>query len=141
MTGYQLVERTMLWPEKANGIPALAEEMGILDFLRELEADGFSFPRLYEVQIVGLEEVLYAARPDDMVMALEIKRRLQSVASDLQGRLLSVQFVFQGTLMRGDTLWVEYRGQRLPIGHIFGSPLPETDAHGNRFFRAGFALT
>jgi len=141
MTGYQLVERTMLAPEKANGIPALPNEMGILDFLRELEADEFPFPRLYQVQIVGLEEVLYAARPDDMVMALEIKRRLQSAATDLQGRLLSVQVVYQEKLMSGDTLWAEYRGHRLPIGHIFGSPLRETDAHGNRFFRAGFALT
>jgi hypothetical protein len=74
-------------------------------------------------------------------LALAIKRRLWATASDLQGRLLSIQIVFHGTLIRGDTLWVEYRGQRLPIGYIFGSPPPETDAHNNRFFRAAFALT
>ena len=141
MPGYQLVERAILAPGKPDGIPALPNDIGLLDFLRELAADEFPFPQFHALRVVGLEEVLYAARPDDAILAFDIQRRLRDAASDLQRRLLSVQVVFHGTLMYGDTLWVEYRGQRLPIGHIFGSPPPETDMRGNRFFRAVFALT
>ena len=141
MPGYQLVERATLAPGKPDGIPALPNILGLLDFLRELAADEFPFPRFHELRMVGLEEVLYEIRPDDAALAFEIKQRLRAAASDLQGRLLPVQVVFHGTLMRGDALWVEYRGQRLPIGHIFGSPPPETDMRGNRLFRAAFALT
>jgi hypothetical protein len=141
MIGYQIVERRALAPEKPNGIRALPNEIGILDFLRELEADEFPFPRLSELRIVGLEEVLYAARPNDEEMALNIRQRLVAAALDLSQRMMFVQVVFQETLMKGDTLWVEYRGHRLPIGHIFDSPPPETDANGNRFFRMNFSLT
>ena len=141
MPGYQLVERAILAPGRLDGIPALPNDIGLLDFLRELAADEFPFPQFHELRVVGLEEVLYAARPDDAILAFDIQRRLREAASDMQRRLLSVQVIFHGTLMYGATLWVEYRGQRLPIGHIFGSPPPETDMRGNRFFRAVFALT
>lgn len=141
MIGYKLVECRMLAPDKSNGIPALPTEIGILDFLRELEADEFPFQRLAELRVVGLEEVLYAARPDDEAMALEIRRRLVATASDLQRRMIQVQIVFQEKLNRGDMLWVDYRGQRLPLGHIFDSPPPQTDANGNCFYIMNFALT
>lgn len=141
MIGYQLVERRTLAPEKTNGIPAFTTEIGILDFLRELAADEFPFPRLTQLRVVGLEEVLYAARPDDEAMAFEILRCLKESANDLQKRLMCVQIVFHSPLMRGDTLWVEYRSHRLPIGHIFDSPPPQTDGNGNRFFSMSFSLT
>jgi hypothetical protein len=66
---------------------------------------------------------------------------LRQVAPELERRLISVQVVFQGTLVRGDTLWVEYRGQRLPIANIFGSPPPQADTRGNRFYHSNFNLT
>jgi hypothetical protein len=141
MIGYQLVERATLVPEDPNGILALPNAIGLLDFLRELAAEELPFPRLSEWRMVGLEEVLYATRPDDMALALDIRRRLVAAASDLERRLVSVQVVFQETLRRGDILWVEYRGQRLQLGHIFGAPLPQSDARGNRFFHTSFSLT
>src|SRR5205085_8936663 len=122
MPGYQLVERAALSLAKPNGIAALPNEIGILDLLRDLEDDTFPYSRLYELRVIGLEDVLYAARPDDALLALEIKRRLRMSAQDLQNRMISVQIVFNGRLIHGDDLWVEYRNQRLPIGHIFGSP-------------------
>ena len=70
MIGYQLVERAAFAPEKPTGILALPNEIGLLDFLRELAAEELPFPRLSEWRMVGLEEVLYAARPDDIALAL-----------------------------------------------------------------------
>lgn len=141
MPGYQLIERAVLEPWKPNGITPLENEIGILDFLRDLAEDELPYPRFHQMRVVGLEEVLLAARPDEASLALEIKLRLQGAASDLERRMISVQVVFHGTLMHGASLWVDYRGQRLPIDHIFGSPMPESDGRNNRFFRTNFALT
>lgn len=141
MPGYTLLESRLLIPAKPDGIPPYPDQIGFLDFLRELAADELPFPKFHELGVVGLEEVLFAARPEEAELALEIHRRLRQAAPELEKRLLSIQVVFQGTLMRGESLWVEYRGQRLPIGHIFGSPPPETDARGNRFYRTNFNLT
>ena len=141
MPGYLLVEWTTLLSGKGNGIEPHAEGLGFLDFLRELAAEPFHFPKFAKVRVVGLEEVLYAAQPDEATMALEIHRRLRQAAPELERRLLSVQVMFRGKLVRGDTLWSEFRGQRVPVGHIFGSPPPQTDSHGNRFFAVNFNLT
>lgn len=141
MPGYLLVEQKTLTPSKPNGITPYPNEIGILDFLRELAADEFPFPRFSELRVVGSEQVLYASRPDDATRALEIRQRLQQAAQDLQSRLLNIQVVFEGELHHGDSLWSEYRAQRLPIGHIFGSPPPHTDMYGNRTFLINFNLT
>jgi hypothetical protein len=116
-------------------------EIGILDFLRDLAEDQFPFPKFSELRVLGLEQVLYASRPDETTRALEIRHRLQQSAQDLERRMLSIQIVFDGELKHADSLWSDYRGQRLPIGHIFGSPPPRTDAHGNRTFSINFNLT
>jgi len=38
-------------------------------------------------------------------------------------------------------LWVEYRGHKLPVANIFGSPPPQADMRGNRFYHSNFNLT
>lgn len=131
----------MLSATRPEGIEPHPEELGFLDFLRELSAEPFPLPRYGEIQVVGLEEVLFAARPEEAAVALEIHRCLRQAAPELEQRLLSVQVVFRGKLVRGDTLWSEFGGQRLPVGHIFGSPPPETDSRGNRFYAVNFNLT
>jgi hypothetical protein len=141
MAGYTIVERGALSLSRETGIPAHAEELGFLDFLRELAADELPFPKFAELRLVGLEEVLFAARPGEGELALDFHRRLRLAAPELERRLISVQVVFQGTLVRGDTLWVEYRGQKLPVANIFGSPPPQTDARGNRSYHSNFNLT
>lgn len=142
MIGYQLVEERILNPPKADGIPAHAEEIGLLDFLRDLAEEHPELPKFYKVQVVGLEEVLFAARPDELAVALAIHQRLRAAAQFLENRLASVQIVFRrGTLRRGASLWVEYRGQTLPIDLIFGSPHQEHDPRGNPFYRTNFNLT
>jgi hypothetical protein len=141
MPGYIIVERGTLNLSRESGITAHAEEIGFLDFLRELAAEEMPFPKFAELRLVGLEEILFAARPYDAELALDFHRRLRQAASELERRLISIQVLFQGTLIRGDTLWVEYRGQKLPIANIFGSPPPQADARGNRFYHSNFNLT
>ncbi len=141
MPGYVILERSALNVSRENGIVAHAEEIGFLDFLRELAAEEMPFPKFTELRLVGLEEVLFAARPNDAELGLEFHRRLRKAAPELERRLISVQVVFQGTLVRGDSLWVEYRGQKLPVANIFGSPPPQADGRGNRFYHSNFNLT
>ncbi len=141
MPGYQLVQMSQLKPYKTNGVEPLPNQMGVLDFLRELAADPFPLPRFYEVQLLGLEEVLFAAGGNLPEVAGYICSRLRAAAADLERRLINVQVVFKGKLMRGDTLWCEYRGRRLPINLIFGSPIAQENARGNRFYLTNFNLT
>jgi len=141
MPGYQLVETKNLAPGKANGIVSHDQKIGFLDFLREIQEDPLPFKKFFQVQVSGLEEVLFAARDYRGDLALRIHQILRSAASDLERRLIEVQVVFQGKLVRGDDLWVVYRNQRLPVGHIFGSPIRQTDSRGNPFFRTNFNLT
>lgn len=141
MLGYVIVERSSLSRSRETGLQAYAEEIGFLDFLRELAAEEMPFPKFAELRLLGLEEVLFAASPGDAELALDFHRRLRRAAPELERRLISIQVVFQGTLVRGDTLWVEYRGQKLPVANIFGSPPPQVDARGNRFYHTNFNLT
>lgn len=137
MPGYQLVEQQSF----SRDLKPYEAKMGLLDFLRELAGEEVSFPRFYEIRIIGLEEVLYAARPRDRELALEIRKRLRQAASDLEKKLINVQVVFVGRLVRGDSLWVEFRRIRLPIDLIFGTPTKREDADGNSHYHATFNLT
>jgi hypothetical protein len=141
MPGYVLLEQNYLATFREEGIMIHGERYGILDFLRELADGECSFPRMTKLRVVGLEEVLFAAQPNEREIALIIHQRLQRASSALETKLLSVQFIFTGTLRRGDKLWCEYRNARLPIDLIWSSPLPEHDEHGNTFYRATFHLS
>jgi len=141
MPGYQLVEIINLRPNKDNGISPYEDKIGFLDFLREIAQEPLPFPRFHRVQVSGLEEVLFAARPRHDELALKIHKLLRSAAQNLEKRLIEVQIVFKGKIMRGEDLWVEYRNTKLPIGHIFGSPIRQMDVQGNPFFRTNFNLT
>ena len=139
MPGYHLLEKSAWVPQGLPGRPS--ERLGFLDFLRELaEGDG-AIPRYAEIVVTGLEEVLFAAEGEAEALALEIRRRLRSAASLLQNRLVDVSVLFQGRIQRGEDLWVAYRGTRLPVGHIFGSPHPRTEPGGHRSYFTGFNLT
>jgi hypothetical protein len=139
MPGYHLMEKGTWAP---RGLPDRPSEcLGFLDFLRELAEDDAAIPRYAEIMVTGLEEVLFAAEGEAEALALDIRRRLRAAASLLQNRLVDVSVVFQGRIQRGEDLWVEYRGRRLPVGHIFGSPHPQTESGGDRIYFIGFNLT
>lgn len=137
MGGYHLIETGTSLPE-ADRPP---ERLGFLDFLRELAGEDAAVPKFWRVTVSGLEEVLFGAGDDADALAWEIHRRLRDAAPELERKLADVYVEFRGRLQRGDDLWSEYRGTRLPIGHIFGSPPPQTRPDGRRTFFANFNLT
>jgi hypothetical protein len=144
MPGYILVEESETARYRDDGVRLVAEEpIGFLDFLRELAQGVLPFSKYTELVVVGLEEVLFAteAGQEEREIALDIRRRLKQAASDLEQRLVTAQVILKGKLVRGDTLWLEYLGRRLPIDLIFGSPIPQTDSHGNKFYPVKFGLT
>jgi hypothetical protein len=141
MPGYVLVELANMQPHKARGIVPRTNSIGILDFLRELDEEPFPLPKLSKWQVVGLEEALFAARPNERDVAIEIHGRLNRAAGELERRLIDVQVVFVGQIIRGADLRVKYRGEELPIGFIFNHPQPQTDAHGNPYYPMEFHLS
>ena len=140
MPGYILVSQTELSPPKARGMTRYVESLGMLDFLRELEQEELPFSRNACVRVEGLEEVLYAMRPDYHRMALQTRSLLNRAANDLSKKLITVQIVFKGKLERGATLRALYRGEELPIHIIFGTPTC-TDIDGSTVYRVPFSLT
>ncbi len=141
MPGYHLLEvgTALSVAEDVSARPP--ERLGFLDFLRELSSEEADLPKFWIVTLVGLEEVLFAAGDEADALAWEIHRRLRAAAPQLEKKLASVYVLFRGRLQRGDDLWSEYRGTRLPIGHIFGAPAPQTGPDGRRFYFANFNLT
>ncbi|HZP02919.1 MAG TPA: hypothetical protein VFD30_21905 [Terriglobia bacterium] len=144
MPGYILVEESAMARYRDGGIEPVSEEpIGFLDFLRELAQDELPFSKYTQLVVVGLEEALFATQEgqEEREIALDIRRRLKHAASDLEQRLITTQVVLKGRLVRGDTLWLEYRGRRLRLDLIFGSPILQTDSHGNKFYSVKFSLT
>ncbi len=140
MPGYMLMELANMKPHKPMGIVPAENVIGILDFLRELEEEPFPFSRLSKWQVLGLEEVLFAAHPQEEI-AVEIHTRLNKAASDLERRLLEVQVVFTGEIVRGADTTVRYRGSTLPVHLIFNHPPRREDSHGNSFYPMEFHLS
>lgn len=141
MPGYRLIELSNVRPHKPKGIVPADNVIGILDFLRELDQDPFPFSKYSRWQVVGLEEVLFAARPREEEIAAEIHGRLNRAASDLEKRLLEVQVVFSGVIVRGAHMSLQYRGASLPIHIIFNSPQRQEDGNGNAFYPMEFHLS
>jgi hypothetical protein len=141
MPGYHLMELRTMQPHKAKGIVPAENVVGCLDFLRELAEDPLSLPRLTKWQVVGLVEVLFAARPREREIAIEIHRLLDRAASDLERRMLDVQVVLGGEIVRGADMIVRYRGAELPIYLIFNHPDRQEDMNGNAFFPMEFHLS
>jgi hypothetical protein len=140
MPGYILISQSEFSPPRARGITRYIESLGMLDFLRELEQEEIPFSRNACVRVEGLEEVLYAVRPDYHSMAIQIRNLLNNAANDLSKRLITVQMVFKGKLERGATLRSLYRGEELPIHIIFGTPT-SSEIDGSTVYRVPFSLT
>ena len=115
--------------------------MEILDFIRQISHEVFPFPKYYQIQLTGLEDVLFWSGENERERALEIKKKLREYASELERRLINIQIIMQGKIMRGDTMWLEYRGKRLSINLIFGNLNKQTDSNGNSFYITSFNLT
>lgn len=141
MKGYEILEQKNLQPYKEYGVKPNAIKIGVIDFLREIKSGADSIPRLSSFMVVCVDEVLYMTKPEDRLeIAREIHRVLQSAAQALDRKMVEVQIVCKGRLVRGDSLWLEYRGERLPLDLIFGSTMTN-DVRGVHVFTTGFNLS
>lgn len=142
MPGYQIFEKSYLRTYRANGIEPHSNKMGILDFLRDVKHEISELPKFSKYQVVGIDDLLYMAEAEERRnVAHNIHRQLGSVAQDLQRKLMDVQIVCKGKLIRGDSLTLKYRDEVLPIDLIFGDLIKQVDAQKNEFYLASFNLT
>lgn len=141
MKGYEILEQKNLQPYKEDGVKPNTIKIGGLDFLREIKSGADSIPRLSSFMVVGVDEILYMTKPEDrLALAREIHRVLQSAAQALDRKMVEVQIVCKGRLVRGDSLWLEYRGERLPLELIFGAT-KTNDVRGFHVYTTGFNLS
>ena len=139
MAGYMLIERGMLKPHKADGIQPHAQELGFLDYLRELRQDVFPFERGTKLRVVGFEETLLAAQDRDEIAA-EIHKLLAARANDLERMGGFVQVVFAWDLHYGDELWFDRGREHVGLRSVFGNARREREGT-NVYYLTGFNLT
>jgi hypothetical protein len=124
MKGYEIIERRHLTLYREDGITPYEIKVGLLDFLRELNAGPEGITRHSSFMVVGIDDVLYLTKREDRsAIVLDIRKVLQSAANELERKKNEVQIVCKGKLVKGDSFWVEYRGETLPIDFVFGTPI------------------
>ncbi|GAH37386.1 unnamed protein product [marine sediment metagenome] len=124
MKGYEILEHRHLNLYREDGIAPYEIKIGLLDFLRELNAGPEGIARHSSFMVVGIDDVLYLTKREDRsAIALDIHKVLQSAANELERKKNEVQIVCKGKLVKGDSFWVEYRGETLPLDFIFGTPI------------------
>ncbi len=142
MPGYQLVEEKYLLPSKRNGIRRNTRRIGFLDFVRELKQEEFPYNEYSSLLVVGLEDLLLYSRPKMNEAAVEIRRIIQSKASQFNGYNCDwVQIMFRNRFERGENLRVIHPAVALPVYLIFGSPVEEVDTDDNVCYRCSFNLS
>ncbi len=141
MKGYEIFEERYLNLYQENGIVPHEIRIGLLDFLRELQGGLEGIPSYSSYMVTGIDEVLYLTGTDRCKdAALAIHRTLQAAAQKLEQKKIEVQIVCKGKLMKGDSLWLEYRSERLPIDYIFGTPT-KREVRGHPVYATGFNLS
>ncbi|MBN2145091.1 MAG: hypothetical protein JW774_10745 [Candidatus Aureabacteria bacterium] len=141
MKGYILTEAKFLKPFHKDGLKPNDLKIGFLDFLRELQTSGNDLSLYLEYRVTGLEETLYHTPKEKRNdTALYFRKLLHSKASVLEMKKIQVQLVFNGKLIKGDTLWVDYRNEKLPLDFIFGTAKKQ-DTGNISFYTASFNLT
>ena len=141
MKGYEILEQKYLKFYREDGITPYEIKIGLLDFLRELNAGSEELSKYSSFMVVGIDDVLYLAeREKRHAVALDIHKVLQSAATDLEKKKIEVQIVCKGRLVKGDSFWVEYRGETLPLDFIFGTPRKE-EIRGFPVYTVNFNLS
>ena len=126
---------------RQDGITPHEIRIGLLDFLRELRGGLEGIPPFSSYMVVGIDEVLYVAGSDmRKEVALFIHKTLQSAAQKLEQKKMEIQIVCKGELVKGDSLWIEYRGETLRIDYIFGTPI-KREIRGHPVYATGFNLS
>jgi hypothetical protein len=141
MKGYEVLEQRYLKIYRQGGIEPYDSKIGLLDFLRELNAGPEGITRYSSFMVVGIDDVLYLAKREERrAIALAIHKLLQSAANDLERKKNEVQIVCKGKLVKGDSFWVEYRGEKLYIDFIFGTPI-KREIRGFPVYTTSFNLS
>lgn len=143
MPGYVLLEQRSLTPPRPSGqgVKANSQEIGFGDFLRELKQDEFPFNENSSLRVVGIEDVLLAARPNMDEFCIRLRNTLQSFGNSFFSKGCGdVQIVFRGELVRGANLIVRHPTAEIKIYLIFGSPAPE-EINGQRIYKSSFNLS
>ncbi|MBE9570570.1 MAG: hypothetical protein IMF11_08080 [Proteobacteria bacterium] len=141
MKGYEILEHRHLNLYREDGIKPNDNKIGLLDFLRELNAGPEGISRYSSFMVVGIDDVLYLTKREERrAIALDIHKVLQSAANDLERKKIEVQIICKGKLVPGAALWVEYRGEKLPIDFIFGTPIKK-EIRGLPVYTTGFNLS
>lgn len=141
MKGYEILEHRHLNLYREDGIAPYEIKIGLLDFLRELNAGSDGIARYSSYIVVGIDDVLYLTRREDRsAIALDIHKVLQSAANELERKKNEVQIVCKGKLVKGDSFWVEYRGETLPLDFIFGTPI-KREIRGFPVYTTSFNLS
>jgi hypothetical protein len=141
MKGYEILEQKYLKLYREDGIAPYEIKIGLLDFLRELRAGPDGIVRYSSFMVVGIDDVLYLAeREKRHAIALDIHKVLQSAATDLEKKKIEVQIICKGKLVPGAALWIEYRGETLPIDFIFGTPI-KREIRGFPVYTVSFNLS
>ena len=141
MKGYEILEQRYLKIYREDGIDPYEKKIGLLDFLRELNSGPEGMVRYSSFMVVGIDDVLYLTnREARRSIALDIHKVLQSVANDLERKKIEVQIACKGKLVPGANLWIEYRGEQLPIDFIFGTPIKRA-IRGFPVYTTGFNLS
>ena len=141
MKGYEIFERRHLNIYREDGIAPYEKKIGFLDFLRELNAGPEGVARYSSFVVMGIDDVLYLTNKEERhAIALNIYKVLQSAANDLERKMIEVQITCKGKLVPGATLWLEYRGKKLPIDFIFGTPI-KREIRGFPVYTSNFNLS
>jgi hypothetical protein len=142
MPGYLIFEKRFLTQYKVDGFMQHPNKIGFLDFLREVKNYASDLPKLGQYCVFGIDDLLYMIEPANRTaVAIGIHRQLGAVAQKLESKVLDVQVICKGKLVRGDSLWLQYRNEKLPIDIIFGDLRKQEDRHRNEFYMASFNLT
>jgi len=100
MKGYEILEQKYLKLYREDGIAPYEIKIGLLDFLRELNAGSDGIVRYSSFMLVGIDDVLYLAeREKRHAIALDIHKVLQSAANDLEKKKIEVQIICKGKLV------------------------------------------
>jgi hypothetical protein len=93
MKGYEILEQKYLKLYREDGITPYKVKIGLLDFLRELNAWSEDIKRYSSYMVVGIDDVLYLAeREKRHAIALDIHKVLQSAATDLEKKRKKSRF-------------------------------------------------
>ena len=141
MKGYEIIEKRCLKIYREDGIDPYEKMIGFLDFLRELKAGPEGIVRNSSYMVVGIDDILYLTNRElRRAIALDIHKILQYAANELERKTIEIQIVCKGKLVPGAALWIEYRGEKLPIDFIFGTPI-KREIRGFPVYTTGFNLS